>query len=382
VERLRAVAARVLSGLSAPGEEVAERIRTEFREYEADGLVQAWFSQAPLVRASDGMFLAAPHPFLRLAAAAGAFYRALTLAREHAEQAGSLKPWTNAHSSEMGRRFETFTSRLLEKARSPGDEVAGEYSYLKGQEALSPDFLITNTLRPREVLLVQAKLKRLVPGAFYGFSAEDFRGDATGALAELVWKTLRYVYRVETTPDARLDDAHRPLHDLIRQAETIGLLGVLPAMPSLFHVKEFRDLVLAGVHENLKAKERAWLEKSAQRFSLWHIFDTEELCAFIAARTTSDESLLGALRIVPDAAGLRRARSPRRHRDVLPRLVHHCPHGRPPPRSDPGTEGGLRRLLRRNKPQVFPKVPRVGGDVRTRGTGYPRTRELTCHGRV
>jgi hypothetical protein len=296
-ERNRCVAARVLDTLACPAGNVAQQISDQFSQFEADGLVQAWFASYPFVGAADDFFVAAPLPFLRLAASVSVFYQALALARQDADDEGSEKPWTNKYSSEMGRRFERFMHFLLAKARVSTDTIWEEYRYLEKDNALSPDFLVTNAQRPREVLIVQAKLKRLVPGAFYGFSLEDFERDAKGALAELVWKSIRYIYRIHVRPDTQLSQSHLALHDSIRRADSLALLGVVPSLPALFQAQSYRDLLWEGVAENLEEKERQWLATNQQRFSLWHVLDAEEICGFVGAREEfgNGESLLSAL---------------------------------------------------------------------------------------
>jgi hypothetical protein len=304
--RHRAAAGRIISRLACPATDVARLLQEEFAQYEADGMVQAWFAQRPFVALEGDVFLAPPLPFLRLAASSSVFYQALALARDAAERAGSTKPFTNAHSSEMGRRFETFMTFLMGKATAPGDELWAEYEYMKRGNQKSADFLVTSTTSPREVLVVQTKLKRLVPGAFYGFSPDAFRVDAKGALAELLSKSIHYLYLVHTTPDDRLEETHRPLHDALRQATSIVLLGVVPALPALFQANEFRSIVLEGAAEQLTEAEKAWFEANKNRLSLWHILDAEELCAFVAARKDARrerETLLGALRSYVTAPG-------------------------------------------------------------------------------
>jgi hypothetical protein len=165
---------------------------------------------------------------------------------------------------------------------------------------------VTNAGSPREVLVLQTKLKRLVPGAFYGFSTDAFREDAKGALAELLSKSIHYLYLVHTTPNERMEEAHRPLHEILRGATSIVLLGVVPTLPSLFQADEFRTVVLEGAAEQLNEVERAWFAANKHRFSLWHILDAEELCAFVGAREEAgrnDETLLATLRSYLTAPG-------------------------------------------------------------------------------
>ncbi len=276
-ETLRALARRVLAKLACPATEVCKRIETELEKYASDGMVQAFFTRTPFIAVGNGAYLSAPHPFVRLAATTGAFLQATVLARADAEAGGSTKPYTNKFTAEMGRRFETFLEFLLTQCKSTDEQLIGEHRYLHKSSDLSPDFVILNSTNPDYAILIQAKLKRLSPGAFYGFDHDDFLNDAKGPLAELIWKSLRYLFRLETLPDDKIEPNALGMRNALRRATTIILLGVVPAMPSVFHAKEFRRPLEDGVFEKLRPEELVWYRKNRDRLKLWHIVDSEEL---------------------------------------------------------------------------------------------------------
>jgi len=280
--RFEALARRVLDPISCPIKEVKTCLQEKFVEFEADDLVQAFFTMKPFISIDHGVYLAPPAPFLRLVASTGAFFRTIELAIKQAAKQGATKPWTNEYSSAMGVRFEPLMHLLLEKCKTDGDVLIDEYYYLK--DTKGPDFIVTNSYHPEEILIVQAKLKRLSPGAFFGYSITDFEANARGVLAELIWKSIRYVFRIETANPDKLNPEFIDLHRNIRSAKKILFLGVVPAMPPLFHIDKFRILVIESVIKKLNPDEREWLNSNKDRLDLWHILDFEEICEFLTVR--------------------------------------------------------------------------------------------------
>jgi hypothetical protein len=177
----------------------------------------------------------------------------------------------------MGRRFETFLKFLLTQCKSKDEQIVLEERYLRKHSDLSPDFVILNATNPDYAILVQAKLKRLSKGAFFGYDRDAFLNDAKGTLAELIWKSLRYLFRLETYPDDKIEPTALSTRNALRQATTIILLGVVPAMPSVFHAKEFRLPLEEGVLEKLLPEELVWYHQNSKRLKLWHVVDSEEL---------------------------------------------------------------------------------------------------------
>src|SRR5690606_17213587 len=193
------VVERMLAEHSVSIATVAAAVDERFARHELEALVAAFFARFPFLEFRRNGFLAAPHPYVRLFAATGPVFRALELAREAAARRGATRPASNPEAQRMGRRFEELTGWLLSKTASE-DDLIREHVY-DDQEQRSPDFLLFE--RPGFVTLVQAKLKRLSPGAFFGFDYDAFRRDAEGAIAESIWRSIRYLRRIHD-PRARL----------------------------------------------------------------------------------------------------------------------------------------------------------------------------------
>lgn len=286
-DKLAPIATRILSENSLPTGNVMAAIDGEFGHYELEGLIPAFFARYPFLEFKSGTHLAAPHPYVRLAAVSGPWFRALELAREAARVAGSPRPETPDASRRMGARFEQLVEWLLSKVTG---DLSREHVYDR-QNSKAPDFIVFED-SGAHVTLIQAKLKRLSPGAFFGFDFDAFQRDAEGAIAETIWKTVRYLHRIHSAPRTLAPEAEA-IAERIRRSDRIMLLGVQAAAPSVFHVELFRRAVETGIDKNLKADEKAWLAANARRFVGWHVIDSEALAEFVAWRR--NEGLLASL---------------------------------------------------------------------------------------
>ena len=280
-EKLAPIAARILSENSLPTREVMATI-DEIGHHELEGLVPAFFARYPFLEFKPGTHLAGPHPYVRMAAVNGPWFRALELARKDAALAGSPRPETPDANRRMGERFEKLVGWLLGHVVRDEDLVR-EHRYRKAGD-LAPDFLVFED-GDAQVTLVQAKLKRLSPGAFFGFDFDAFVRDAEGAMAETVWKSIRYLHRVHTFPSCgHLLPEAEVIAQRVRRSKRILLLGVLAAAPSVFHVDLFRRCLQAGIDRNLTPDEKVWLTANANRLVGWHVLDSEALSEFVALR--------------------------------------------------------------------------------------------------
>lgn len=109
--------------------------------------------------------------------------------------------------------------------------------------------------------------------------------DADKAIAETIMKNIRYLAWLDSASAERtMTDEARIVRDRLRGVRKIFLLGVLPAMPSVFHVDVFRRLVESGINSRLRPEEKAWLAKNTGRIAGWNVLDSEELVEFISRR--------------------------------------------------------------------------------------------------
>ncbi len=114
------------------------------------------------------------------------------------------------------------------------------------------------------------------------------------AFAETIWKTISYLHRIHSNDwRDRLEPEAKRIAERVRSADRILLLGVVAAMPSVFHVDIYRRVLQRGIETKLKPEERAWLDENANRIVGWHVIDSEEVAEFVAWR--DGEGLLEAV---------------------------------------------------------------------------------------
>jgi hypothetical protein len=274
-DRLAPVAAVILREHSCRIQRVKSVIDDELGHHGLDGLVAAFFSRYPFVEFRPGVYFPGPHPYLRLFSVAGPLFRTLELGRKHA---GKLE---SPESLRMGRRFEALVQLLLSE-HFTDDQLVDEHPLDTKGARRSPDHILFET---SGVTLIQSKIKRLSPASFFGFTLDALKADADKAIAELVSKSIKYLTWLESAEAQRsLTDEARATRDRITSAKKIFLLGVVPAMPSVFHVTAFRTLVWDGVLSRLRADEKAWWERNRHRVAGWHVIDSEELVEFLGWR--------------------------------------------------------------------------------------------------
>lgn len=276
---LEAMAVRIFERQGCRKHEVESLCVGTYEKYVAEGLAQAFFTQRPFIRIDRKRWLLPLPAFARFLALSGAFFTTLELAREDAARREQPNPWTNAHSRGMGDRFESLVGETLRGIG--GVVVETEYEYLQGKTDLSPDFLLFE--KGSSAVLVQAKLKRLSPGAFFGFDIDDVEKDSEGPLSEMIWRSIRYLYRLATPrASGRLNSGGEAVSRRVLGTERILLLGVVPAMPAIFRVPEFRELVERGVLANLSDEEGSWYgeQVATGRIAGWHVIDWTELDSF------------------------------------------------------------------------------------------------------
>lgn len=275
-EHLRPILERVLGALACDSTDIAPTIRGRFAEYDADGLVHAFFGAYPLVRLDACRYLMAPRPFLRFHSVDGVLFRALELAIARERRRGGANPGITDVSTRMGKRFECLVGHVLSDTGRV-DEVEEEHRYISGQNDLSPDFLVFAP--DGSVVFLQAKLKRIQAGAFFGYDLDAVASDCRGALAEMVWKTVRYLHRLHTMPPERFTDEGRRIRERVLGANRWFLLGVGASLPPFLKIDAFRRYVEEGVAAKLRPEEYAWLQSRAA-YAGWHIIDLGELSAF------------------------------------------------------------------------------------------------------
>jgi len=289
--RLRALAERIFASEGSLQENVGDLLDTNFPNHQAEGLVQAFFAAYPFIKVNDTRYLPALHPFLRLLAASGPVFRTLELARKAAEARGQSRPWTNAHSEKMGRRFEELLRTLIETARLPGQWEA-EYEYVKGQK--SPDFILFEDAET--VILIQAKLKRMTPGAFFGYDLDTFRADIE-RFAEMIWRSIRYLRTLQA--GRRAGD---PLADSVTERVLAGkrvvLIGIAPFLSPVFVPGLPRDAIIDAVKNNIRDDGRNPFDDIAG----WHIMGFEELAMFFSLppRAALGQAILDYVREMGD----------------------------------------------------------------------------------
>lgn len=268
----------VLEAHSCPAAQVASVLDERFAKNQAEGLVQAFFADYPFIRIDEDRYFMAPSPFLRLHAYSGPLFRLLALARESAETRGDSRPWISPESQRLGRRFESTVLQMVRKLYRP-EQCVEEYVYDEKGQAKSPDLLVFES--EDDLILVQAKLKRLSSEAFYGTDYTAFMADTGGALAETVWKSMRYLHKLDaaalggrTSPEAEATNVRA------RRAKRIIFLGLLPALPPVFRAKPYREELEKAVRAALKPEEAEWVDRNSARLVGWHVMDLAELSSF------------------------------------------------------------------------------------------------------
>jgi hypothetical protein len=132
-------------------------------------------------------------------------------------------------------------------------------------------------------------LKQLTAGAFFGFDLAALEKDASGVLAETIWKTIRFLFRIDAAAkNDRLSAAGKKLSERVLAAPRIFLLGVVPSMPAVFRVPSFRKMVESGVSSNLTPEEVSWWAAYHHRFAGWHLMDWAELASYAAVAPKED----------------------------------------------------------------------------------------------
>jgi hypothetical protein len=268
---LRALAERIFAAEGCHQEKVGDLLDTEFSKHQAEGLVQAFFVKYPFVRLNDTYYLPPLHPFMRLLAASGPVFRALELARKAAKSSGQSSSWTNLHSSRMGIRFEHLVRSLVERAYAPG-AWAAEYEYTKGQK--SPDFILFED--DATVVLVQAKLKRMTPGAFFGYDLDTFREDSE-RFAEMIWRSVRYLQNIRKGKRSGKSDEDS-VTERVLSAKRVVLVGIAPFLSPVFVPGLPRDTIVAAANKKLGPD----VAHALVDIAAWHITGFDDLALFFS----------------------------------------------------------------------------------------------------
>ncbi len=274
----------ILDTKSCETRNIRSKIHSDYKHYRNEALVMAFFSTTPVLKFNESVFLCGPHPYMRMAAYGLTLFQTLALAREHCKKLGQPSYWTNEFSERMGNRFEELVAFCLKKTINP-EHLFRQHRYLsrKGKpESLdSPDFGIFNG---DSLVLIQAKLKSLSPGAFFGYDLDAIKKDVHGALGEAIWKSIKYLFNLEKgAKQGRLNPENETTSRRVLTAGRIFLLGVVNTMPPIFHMGIFRQYVESEVKQRLNEEESEWFDENRSRFAGWHIVDSEELMAFVAA---------------------------------------------------------------------------------------------------
>jgi hypothetical protein len=293
-DRLTPVLAAIMKENSCKMADVRTRLDVDLSGHQVSSATQAFFASTPFIEYRPEHYLVGPHPYTRFLAMNGAFFRAIELARTEAASAGHRAPENNVLSVNMGRdRFEPLVRLIFDRFAGP-DRIVGEHIYTKKEAQLSPDLIVFGGGARRTVALVQAKLKRLSYKAFYGCDAAAFERDARGAIAQSIYKSIRYLYRIHSVAwGHRLNAEGDAIARQIQEADGIILLGVFAAMPSLFHVGILRKFVEDGMKDELDHDEFSWYVANKDRILGWHVLDSEELAYFASYR--ENESFVDSL---------------------------------------------------------------------------------------
>ena len=273
---LKRLATTIFALQGCAQEDVGRLLDTDFSRHRAEGLVQAFFTQRPFVRIDESRYLLPLHPFMRLLSVSGPVFRALEFARLDAEARGQSEPWTNEHSSRMGKRFEDLISTLIGENIAPG-HWEPEYEYQRG--AKSPDFILFEA--SGTVVLIQAKLKRMTPGAFFGYDLEEFKSDAD-RFAETLWRSIRYLRNIK-----RMRQRGKPLDPVSQRvlaSKRVVLVGIMPFLSPVFVPGLPREVIKAAVRAQLREEDRALFDFDS--VAGWHIMGFDDLSVFFSLQST------------------------------------------------------------------------------------------------
>jgi hypothetical protein len=287
-KKLRQSAERIFATEGCPQEDVGTLLDSTFTAHQAEGLVQAFSLRYPFVRLNDSCYLPPLHPFMRLLALSGPVFRTLDLAR----QAGNgSKPWTNQHSIRMGRRFEELVTLIVESARGP-NHWEPEYEYEKGKK--SPDFILFE--QRDTAVLVQAKLKRMTPGAFFGYDLETFKTDSE-RFAETIWRSIRYLQSIRGGNRSGNPEADSVTNRVL-STKRVVLLGVAPFLSPVFVPGLPRDTIVEAVTSKISSGNQGPFGEIAG----WHIICLEELAIFfsLAPRESLGQAIIDYTRDMGD----------------------------------------------------------------------------------
>ena len=272
-EKLTPIAARILKENSCRIEDVKARV-DELGWPGVDGVVAAFFAKYPFIEHRPAVYSMAPHPYIRLFATTAPVFALLELARRRAGRADS------AESIRMGERFEAMVGNLLLETFDRKDLVPEHAVDKSGRRGA--DFIL---FEPSGATLVQAKIKSLTRSAFYGFDLDALRADARSSIAKSISQSVAYLTWLDSPEAERTLTAEaREVRTRLRASPRLFLLGIVPAMPSVFHVDDFRQMVLEGIQERLKPAEKEWFRRNASRIAGWHVIDSDELACFVGRR--------------------------------------------------------------------------------------------------
>jgi hypothetical protein len=175
----------------------------------------------------------------------------------------------------MGLRFESLVSTLFEENIPPPDWER-EYEYERG--AKSPDFILFEG--SGTVVLIQAKLKRMTPGAFFGYDLDAFKSDAE-RFAETLWHSVRYLRNIE-----RMRRGGKPLDAVSKRVlagKRVVLIGVMPFLSPVFVPGLPREMVKSAVRTQLRDEDRALFD--FDNVAGWHIMGFDDLSIFFSLRS-------------------------------------------------------------------------------------------------
>ena len=276
-DRLQPVAARILNEHSCRIQRVKSIIDDDFGHHGLDGLVAAFFARYPFVEFRRSVYFPGPHPYIRLFATTTPIFRALELGRRRAGLPESPE------SFRMGKRFELLVADLLAQSFN-ADQLVPEHIIDKKGSRRSPDLIL---FEGDVATIIQAKIKRLSSLSFFGFDLGALERDAKKAIAETIFKSIRYLAWLDGPgTEGVLTEEASAVRTRLRASRRIFLLGAVPAMPSVFHLTAFRDMVNAGIDSSLREHEKQWLVRNSHRLVGWHVVDSEELAEFMAWRAT------------------------------------------------------------------------------------------------
>lgn len=274
----------MMKTLSCPMQDIKRQLIEHEKIADAEAIIHSFFASTPFIKVNEDYFINPPHPFLRLSAISGTFFEAISLAIEDDEKNKKSRPETNKYTNWIGKeRFEPFVNILLNRFKSKRTtQIWKEHEYIKKKNNLSPDFIISEKIRGRKmVTLVQVKLKRLSRGSFFGHDLRYLDKDIQTGLADLIKKSVSYLYNLELEASKdRLLKENMNISQSVLEADDIFFLGIVPMMPPVFMLRNYRDMLQDALEKSMSSNERNWLVKNRDRLRSWHIIDSEELAFF------------------------------------------------------------------------------------------------------